>query len=138
MAEFIILFSFKYDNVTYLKAEFTQERLKSYYTTLITRIKSVEGYKDEYPVIYINENNIKDLSATELEEFEPIKLAYLNNYEDGINNYAWRYFLDKWCGYNPVMGNKEEFESLLEVKNMPRYPDSGSIKIINKVVVIKF
>lgn len=128
----------KYDNVVYLKTEFTQERLKSYYTTLITRIKSTDGYKDEYPVVYINENNIKDLSAVEIEDFSSIRLAYLESYEGGINNYAWRDFVDKWCGYKPIVGNVEEFKDMPEVRDMPSYPDSGSIKVIDKTVVIKF
>ena len=74
----------------------------------------------------------------EIEDFSSIRLAYLESYEGGINNYAWRDFVDKWCGYKPLVGNEEEFKQIPEVRNMPSYPDSGSIKVIDKTVVIKF
>ena len=34
--------------------------------------------------------------------------------------------------------NSEKYESLPEVLSMPHYPDFGSIKIINDVIVVKF
>ena len=46
----------RFDNICYLKAEILQSQAISYYTTLITRIKSTEGYTDDMPVVYINEN----------------------------------------------------------------------------------
>lgn len=43
-----------------------------------------------------------------------------------------------WNGFNPVTIDQTEFENSPIVKNMPCYPDDGSIKVINNVVVVKF
>lgn len=47
----------RFANVCYAKETVLQSQTISYYTTLISRIQSVEGYSDELPVIYVNEFN---------------------------------------------------------------------------------
>lgn len=43
-----------------------------------------------------------------------------------------------WCGFSPIMKDAAEYEQLPEVEEMPGYPDAGSIKIVEDVLVIKF
>ena len=132
----IILMQIRTDNIFYLKAEITQTRLISYFTTLVTRIKSTEGYKDEYPVAYINERSKRDFQVKELSFRDYSVLPYKSTYAL-LNSYAWRKFVASWCGFTPrvVYGN---FRDHPEVKEMPHYPDDGSIRLIDKVIVVKF
>ncbi|MDE6657527.1 MAG: glucosyltransferase domain-containing protein [Oscillospiraceae bacterium] len=126
----------RYANINYLKAEYEQQRMISYFTVLITQIKSVEGYQDEMPVCYINSGNKEDLTLKKLSGFD---LFYIAPYkQDSINDYAWIKFMNNWCGFNPETVDGKDFINLPEVVDMPYYPDDGSIKIINDTVVVKF
>lgn len=51
----------------YLKAGLQQKRAISYFNTLVTRIKSVESYKDELPVTVINGYGINDFTVCNFE-----------------------------------------------------------------------
>lgn len=58
-------------NAQYLSIELSYKQAESYCTTLITQIKSVEGYSDELPVAFVG-HNIKD------------KTLYENNVMDAV------------------------------------------------------
>ena len=128
----------RYANMNYLKAEYEQQRMISYFTVLITQIKSVEGYQDEMPVCYINSGNKKDLTLKELSGFDLFYTVPDDRIEENVNNYAWIKFMNNWCAFSPKTVNAEDFVDLPEVIDMPYYPDDGSIKIINDTVVVKF
>ncbi len=46
--------------------------------------------------------------------------------------------MKNWCGYDPVTLDETEFLERDEIKQMPCYPDYGSIRVIDETVVIKF
>lgn len=128
------------NNAAYLKVDFLQEQTIAYYTTLITEIKGTEGYRDEMPVVYIGERKIEDASLTEMPFFEDIKInGYDQDLLTSINNYAWRVFAGRHCGYFPEENmDRTAYAEMPEVAEMPCYPDAGSIKVINGTVVVKF
>ncbi|MDE5763570.1 MAG: hypothetical protein K2I00_01205 [Ruminococcus sp.] len=140
-----ISFSYcRYANINYLKAEYEQQRMISYFTVMVTKIKSVEGYKDEMPVCYINPGNKKDATLKNLSKFELFYNSPNFGVEESINGDfkksgdKWYYFMNNWCGFSPELADEEDFADLPEVADMPYYPDDGSIKIINDTVVVKF
>lgn len=136
----LLLFSVMYcrfDNACYLKAEFQQQQAISYFTTLITQIKSVDGYTDEMGVAFINQWSINDASVSNMEAFNDT-LIFPYTERTLLNNYAWLVFMENWCGYSPTMSNVADFIDLPEVQAMPSYPDDGAIQIINNTVVVKF
>ena len=95
------------------------------------------------PVTYINEFKKKTstLPLSEEEHFNNdiiVTLPYCYDIENSINDYAWKEFMSVWCGFETNIENSEKYESLPEVLSMPHYPDFGSIKIINDVIVVKF
>lgn len=127
-----------YDNVYYYKANLIQERTVSYYNTLITKIKSIDGYKDEYPVVVINEKQIVDKSVSEISELETFNVAPISTTMNNLNCYSWRSFIDRYCGYRPVYLDEKNYKGNREIEAMPSYPDDGSIQVMNDIVVIKF
>ena len=126
----------KYSKTCYLKANLLCENAKSYCTVLITRIQSADGYAADLPVVFI----------------EPRRKAVLNGVPEAfasvvtkpygtssiINAYSWTTFMIQWCGYNPTVLPQEDYVEREEVKNMPVYPDAGSIQIVDGAVVVKF
>lgn len=139
----LVIISFvyvKFDNICYLRTEIVQQEAISYFTTLVTRIKSVEGYKDEYPVsfVYTNKNAKDDLSLTKIEQFDYIYMDPYFSLKQYLNKYSWQRFVGIWCGYSPTIIETDEYLEKDEIKSMNCYPDDGSIKIVDDIVFIKF
>ncbi len=129
----------RYDNICYLKAGLQQQEAISWYTTLVTRIESTEGFRDELPVAYINRDNMQDRNLYMLDEMDFIQLAaYDVNTRGYLNNWAWEEFLARWCGFAPETVDPEQVKEWPEVKEMPSYPDEGSIRVIRDVLVVHF
>ncbi|MBP3604438.1 MAG: glucosyltransferase domain-containing protein [Lachnospiraceae bacterium] len=133
-----ILFYAYYDNAAYLKANFMQEQTSSYYTTLITQIKSCDGYKDELPVVYIGKGKIEDLTLSKNDKYD-IDLTLFNcDLNEWINDFAYVAYMEHHNGFAPEIIKPEEITEWEEIDKMPIYPDDGSIKVINNKVVVKF
>ena len=134
----LIIYQYTYlSNLCYLKADFLQSKQKTYNEILITRIYSTPNYKINMPVCYINEFNKNTDDVFIKPEFNKCSIPPYND-NDLRNNFAWRQFMMNWNGFRPEVLPKTEFENSPIVKNMPCYPDDGSIKVINNVVVVKF
>lgn len=128
----------RYDNKCYLKAAFLQEEAKSYYTTMITQIKSTKGYNDEMPVTFVNSIYNEDKSIYIIDQLKSVTTIPYYNLDSYLNNYNWMGFMKIWCGFNPTIADENEFVNLPEVQAMPSYPDDGSVKVVNGTVVVKF
>ena len=63
----------------------------------------------------------------------PYGFPFVNSYSESS-----RAFMKNWCGYTPVFADAKKFENNGIVQSMPRYPNDGSIKVIDNVIVIKF
>lgn len=131
-----ILYS-RFDNICYLKAEYLQSQVKSYFTTLVTQIKSTGGYTDETPIVYINGTKKSDKALPVIPQFKEIYI-YPYQFSSLINNYNWKMTMKMWCGFDPEVLNSAEYRQRPEVVQMPNYPDAGSIQIIDGVLIVKF
>ena len=124
-------------NACYLKATFMQAQTTAQLNTLITRIKSLDGYNDELPITYIG--TLTDSSIINTEQFNQLEtIPYIFDTSGYLGTYSWKSFMNMWCGYSPKEVSSTDFELLNEVKNMPKYPADDSIQIINNTIVVKF
>ena len=117
---------------------FAQQESISYFTTLVTQIKSTDGYTDELPVAFINARKIKDKSLHELNALADIRIAPYSGVNAYVNDYLWIDYMGIWCGYYPSIIGEDQFKELPEVIEMPSYPDQGSIRVINDTVIVKY
>ena len=126
----------RYDNYCYMQIEVRQEAAIGYFNTLITRIQSTKGFDDDYAIAFIDAEQ-KENSADEIiVRYDPI---VTNPYSTSIvNSYNWDDFMRLWCGFDPDITDASVYEDNELVKDMPSYPDDGSIRIIDEVVVVKF
>ena len=136
---FIFVFLYvRYDNYCYMLSELRLSQSIRYFTTLATKIMSLKDYNENFPVVFINERK-KRSNADTIQEFydypvtNPYGYPFLNSYPGSS-----RAFLKHWCGYTPVFGDAKKFERNDFVIKMPNYPNDGSIKIIDNVIVVKF
>lgn len=140
----ILLFSgiyySRFANICYFKLDFQQQQAIGYYTNLITRIQTLEGYSDELPVAVLNIENISDKNIPYVKQYDFVTvIPYNDSQEQFLSNYKWDDFMKMWCGYEPeYIEDTTEVENNDIVKAMPHYPDDGSVKIVDGVVVVKF
>ncbi len=135
----IALMYCRYDNACYMKAEMQQSQLISYYSTLVTQIKSAEGYSDDLPVIFVNMAKMSDESITKTPQFEEINLLPYNyDTHELVNNYACYVYMSRWCGYTPTILHENLTHGDKDVASMPSYPEDGSIQVINGIIIVKF
>ena len=130
----------RFDNQCYLKATFSQQEAISYFTTLITRIKSCEDYDDDLPVsfIFVDGKHIEDKTMYIMSELDYIRIMPYDNQFDYVNNYVWKIYMKRWCGYDPNIIDGSDLLDNIEVLNMSCYPDAGSIKVVDNRIVVRF
>ena len=133
-----VIFYVRYDNLCYYKAGRMQEEAVSYDTALIARIQGTEGYDPSLPVCFVHDLE-KDTSFLSSDpELSGITLTPYGGNEI-INDYSWVSFLRIHCGFAPsVIEDSGQYDDLLEKEQVPRYPASGSIRIVDGVIVVNF
>ena len=140
MTALLVMYS-RVDNKCYIKATYAQQEAISYFTSLVTQIKSADGYKDELPVAFVNEMHASDTSLQmgDYGAYDSIGyVPYILDPLDYLNNYRWMLFMKQWTGFSPQAADAKLFQDMEEVQQMPSYPDDGSIRIIGDTVVVKF
>ena len=127
-------------NGNYLAMEYTNQHDNAYYQTLMTQIKSVDGYHADMPITMIGKPVVDSTYTRQDMIGGTFDLAGKGS--TNINAYSSWNIMTRVLGYDPVNRNSDEeeeyFRGLDEVVNMPCYPSSGSIKIIDDTIVIKF
>lgn len=129
----------RYDNQCYLKDALHQQEAISYYTTLITRIKSQPGYRPDMEVFFANAEDPEDPTVYNIDELDFIRInPYWHNSMEYLHCPTRNTFMRVWCGADFDYGWDPSLESLPEVQAMPSYPADGSVQIIRDAVVVKF
>ena len=127
-------------NGNYLAMEYTNQHDNAYYQTLMTQIKSVDGYHADMPITMIGKP-VVDSTYTR-QDMIGGTFNISGKSSTNINAYSSWNIMTRVLGYDPVNRNSDEeeeyFRGLDEVVNMPCYPSTGSIKIIDDTIVIKF
>lgn len=127
-----------FDNGNYQALQYTNEHDLAYYQTLMTQIKSLDGYNDDLPYIVLGQFEDKTNTAGGLID------SYFNmdgKTKSNTDQYSsWNILINR-LGFRAEKlfddDSEAYFSSLDEVKEMPCYPDDGAIKIIDDVIVIK-
>ena len=133
------LFCIRTDNATYARGELIQTRSISYFTSMIASIKSTPGYTASTPVALVGDTfHAMDPTFLSIEGYSAISMAPLPYDASPFSiGYSWQDFLTLWCGFTPPYAEGSDYEDLPEVRAMPCYPDSGSIKIVDGVLIVK-
>lgn len=125
-------------NGNYQGLQYTHYHDMSYFQTITTQIKSLDGYREDLPVALIGNFDDDTAKAGSLMQY------YFNaggKSETNVN-YKSRVLIWKcYLGFTPeLIEDKLELEKILNkdaVKAMPTYPEAGSIAIVDDVVIVK-
>jgi len=123
-------------NAQYLSLYLSYEQSYSFCNTLITQIKSTQGYQDDMPVVLAG----KKFADGSLYHNEVMSAFSTSGKDDAlIDAYSRREFFWFYCGFDVEFMAVEELSEAAqkEVAKMPVYPEEGSIQIIEDVVVVK-
>ena len=131
----------RFDNQCYMKETFQKQQAITFFSNLASRIRSAPGYRGETPVRFLNEEKIQDPTLYEIRELEFIKLPpYDTTITEYLNSYSWAKFMERWCGFSPVYywNPEDEPANWPETKEMPHYPDDGSVRMLRDVLIVNF
>ena len=126
-------------NEAYLCLQVNHSRRLSYWTTVVTQIKSLPGYDQWLPVVFINESgwDRSTPGVWDSEEFNDLVGIRMP-----VHTYSDQQFLELYAGFCTEFLEPAEYAGLPEVQAIPPYPASGSIRIVEKggvlAVVVKF
>ncbi len=122
-------------NGNYMAGYYTTEQTVSYFQTLVTRIKSTEGYSPELPISFVGDF-YDDESFSNIWTETPF--WYGGHMPELINCYSTDKLMMNYLGYSYIPATEDEKKRAeLKAKDMPNYPQDGSIKIIDGVIVVK-
>lgn len=111
-------------------------QVKAYFTVLAGQIKSQEGYRMDMPVAIVGKVNDKTFPT--FSQYHKFKtMAGIN--EVFYYDYRAEEILKYCCGFAPeYIDDTSVIEEMEAFKEMPCYPDYGSIAVLNGTVVVKF
>ena len=125
------------NNATYMIRE---EIFRNYYATVIdlwNRATNLEGYSSDMKWMFNDIIRYKSKLSNMANGLISNDNETWNNF-DGISLNIQ--FNDRYLGRKIQMCSKEEYDEIInseEYIDMPIYPDNGSVKIINNIVVVK-
>jgi len=125
-------------NKVYTKAHIVYEQSYAYSVELITRIESADNYIKDIPILMIGKPGA---TISEFPEFNKLKITGSDN--NLINKYSYMSFLHSFLGIKlnvkeADLTDIERYNLKKEIRKMPFYPNQGSIKKINDIIVVKF
>ena len=133
-----LIFLLYFDNAAYLNLYFNFEYAKSYYTELIANIKNTENYKDETDIIFVGLTKLEDETRSSYNYWSS---SYLWDgfHVDIVNDADPVLFMKNNLGFgnDNIKVDDGTYSEMKEVQEMPAYPDDGSIRVIDDVVVVK-
>lgn len=123
-------------NAQYLAMDLSLQQMESYYTTLITQIKSTSGYTSDMPIALIQKGGY------EVEDVTLYKNEVLNTFQlkcrdaSLVDTYNKECMLAYYLGFEPEYADVNEIDQDI-IESMPVYPNMGSIKMIDGIVIVK-
>lgn len=134
IASICIFMYIAFANIEYLSLDLCFKQANSYYTTLITQIKSVSKYDDSLEVMFVGDT-ITDLSSYENDIFHRFSLKCRD--DSLVNIYSRMEFMQYYCGFVQSYRYCEKDEYTDSMKAMPCYPKDGSIQRIGNQIIVK-
>lgn len=124
--------------VNYTAQYYANRQAENYLNALVVQVRMTEGFDTEKEWAFIG--YIKDPLFQNPWQYADI---YGDNKNSTylLNSYSRTSWIKNYFGYTVPMADDQKVEELQEredVKNMPCWPNEGSIKVIDDTIVIKF
>lgn len=127
-----------YANGNYMALEYTKYHDFSYVQTLVTKIRSVEDYSQDKPVIVVG-TQIND-STNGMGSLIGDTFTVGGKADTNLGYNSLLYLMSDYLGFSPYYGTYEEIQNWMQrevVREMPSYPADGSIQVIDDTIIVK-
>lgn len=135
---FALILSFIVENAfTYMVREQTFNNYKVASIDIYSKVTSIDEYNEDIPWMFSDVIRFKPIDSEKANGFISNDNVTWDNY---IGTFQNRDFYQKYMGVNINIVDKSIYDKIKksnEFKSMPIYPEKGSIKIIDDVIVIK-
>lgn len=134
----LVFFYGYYANVNYTAAYYAGEQIDNYLSGVVLRATMTEGYTTDKQWALLGD--IQDPLFGGPWNYE-ITYSGLGFTDYLLNQYSRNDWIENYIGYAIPMANADTAAALAkteEVRDMPCYPNAGSIRVIGDTVVVKF
>lgn len=135
----LLVFTYSYqDNINYTGMHYANRQVENYCSSLVAQVRMTEGFTSTKKWALLGSPS-DPLLYSQWED-APYYGGFANARELA-KAYSFTEWIRNYMGYTPVYLSEEECAALAgdeAVKAMPCYPDYGSIRVLEDVVVIKF
>ena len=147
LAAVLLLSSLEYaylSNGCYRVLQWHNIQTENYFVTLMTRVKSMDGYDERYPVVYagnlILDDSYHDLWADTIFHYGGLRQFDSSDPDNnGFNEFSRDRFISSYLGYTVRPISAEELERCADtLREMRTYPNDDSIRITDGMVLVKF
>lgn len=124
-------------NINYTALYYSNRQVENYLNSLIAQVRMTEGFDTEMDWAFIGE--IDDPLLYCYWQYE-MNIGGIEFTEGMLKRYSWGEWIRNYFGYSIPTASEDEVAALNgreEVRNMPCWPNEGSIKVIDDTVVIK-
>ncbi|MBQ9616802.1 MAG: glucosyltransferase domain-containing protein [Oscillibacter sp.] len=125
-------------NENYMVLYYTNRQTENYFASMVSRIRSAPGYRQDLPLAFIGED-IHD-SAFANNVYRRTSHRYGGYSETSNYLKAGKSYMSHYLGFQQSTASSETVEALadsVEVRAMPCYPDDGSIRVVGGCIVVK-
>lgn len=123
-------------NGNYQSVYYANRKAENYFTTMFTRIRSLEGYRDDMELVLVGQT-ITDEKFYDNYYGTPFHYGARTGADAQINEYSRLNFLANYHGISIRYANEQELKRYAEeLSEMPIYPDSGCMQIIEDTVFV--
>lgn len=135
----VMIFCYAYEaNVSYTALYYANRQVENYLNSIVVQIRMTEGFDTEKEWAFIG-----DIEDPLLNCYWQYETRYGGNEftEWLLNRYSRNTWIQNYYGYSVPSASEDkivELSNTEEVKNMPCWPNEGSIKIVDDTVIIKF
>ena len=134
----VLWYNIVFANQAYMKKDLERNSTLVLAVRVIERIENVDGYiPGETPVVFVGSLNDNPYLNQHREAFEGLyDRVWL--YENYAATYNMDLYLTRYLHYPLIIGDETELSQWETVREMPLFPETGSISMVNETVVVKF
>lgn len=115
-------------NGNYQFEYYANRKAENYFSAMLARIRSAEGYRDEMEIVLVGDT-ITDAAFQDNWLTAPFHYSSVVGAKSQLNQYSRPAFFANYFGFSARQITQEELTAYSDLlKSMPCYPDSGSIR----------
>lgn len=124
-------------NGNYMATSYANRKAENYFTTMLTRARSLEGYREDMQVVFVGQR-IDDPAFHDNWDDTPFHYSAQINAIVQINQYSRGMIIMNYLGYYcRAITPEEETRYAEAIAQMETYPNDGSLCIADDLVLIR-